>query len=114
MVQYQKSNGFSPPSLISSFSYFTEKGYGFIQPDDGYTEVFVHRSAIQMKGVTIRGFQSLAEGGKVEFRTEVDAEGKIRAVNVTGENGSGVLTAAFRSPSGKGEHGTSKTKDSRK
>lgn len=39
-----------------------EKGYGFITPDDGGKDLFVHHSAIQMEG-----FRKLEEGQKVEF-----------------------------------------------
>ncbi len=38
------------------------RGYGFITPEDGSEDCFVHRSAIQAEGVT-----SLAEGAQVEF-----------------------------------------------
>ena len=39
-----------------------EKGYGFVTPEDGSKDVFVHHSAIQGEG-----FKSLAEGQSVEF-----------------------------------------------
>lgn len=39
-----------------------EKGYGFIAPDDGTADVFVHHSAIQASG-----FRSLEESQRVEF-----------------------------------------------
>ncbi|HEU5180311.1 MAG TPA: cold-shock protein [Candidatus Polarisedimenticolia bacterium] len=38
------------------------KGYGFITPEDGSKDVFVHHSGIEMQG-----FKSLAEGQSVEF-----------------------------------------------
>ncbi len=52
------------------------KGYGFIQPDDGGEDVFVHHSAIQ--GV---GFKTLAEDDMVEFEVEEGPKG-LRATNV--------------------------------
>ncbi len=52
------------------------KGYGFITPDDGSKDVFVHHSAV--KGT---GFKSLAENDVVEFEIEQGPKGP-RAVNV--------------------------------
>jgi CspA family cold shock protein len=46
------------------------KGYGFITPDDGAKDLFVHHSGID--GV---GFKSLAEGAKVEFESRAGAKG---------------------------------------
>ena len=54
-----------------------QKGYGFIAPDDGGKDVFVHHTAIQEQG-----FRSLQEGQKVQFELQQDAKGG-RAVNVT-------------------------------
>ena len=48
------------------------KGYGFIEPDDGDKDIFVHHSSIEAKG-----FRSLGGGDKVEFEVEVSEKGPI-------------------------------------
>jgi cold shock protein len=45
----------------------TTKGYGFIQPDNGGADIFVHISAVQRAGLT-----SLADGQKIKFEIEQD------------------------------------------
>ncbi len=58
--------------------YNGQKGYGFIQPDDGSKDVFVHASALERAG--IRG---LVEGQKVSFDVEQDRRsGKTSAGNL--------------------------------
>ena len=48
----------------------TDKGYGFITPEDGSRDVFVHVSAIQDSGLT-----TLSEGQKLSFEIQEDARG---------------------------------------
>jgi cold shock protein len=56
----------------------SDKGYGFIAPNDGSTDVFVHFSAIGGAG-----FKSLAEGAKVEYQVEEGPKGpQARDVSV--------------------------------
>jgi CspA family cold shock protein len=52
------------------------KGFGFIAPDDGGKDVFVHHTAIKAEG-----FRTLAEGAKVSFETEQGQKGP-QAANV--------------------------------
>jgi CspA family cold shock protein len=47
-----------------------DKGYGFITPDDGAKDLFVHHSNIDGQG-----FKSLPEGAKVEFESRAGAKG---------------------------------------
>lgn len=49
----------------------SEKGYGFITPDDGSKDVFVHISAVERSGM-----QGLQDGQRVSFETEPDKRGK--------------------------------------
>ena len=54
-----------------------EKGYGFIQPDDGSEDLFVHYS-----GIAGGGFRSLEEGQKVSYEA-VQGQKGMQAQNVT-------------------------------
>lgn len=57
----------------------TDKGYGFIKPDSGESDIFVHISAIKDSGL-----ETLLENQKVSFETEPDRRGKgPKAVNLT-------------------------------
>jgi cold shock protein len=48
-----------------------EKGYGFIKPDDGGRDIFVHISAVESAGL-----QSLNEGQRLAYEIEADKKGK--------------------------------------
>jgi CspA family cold shock protein len=52
----------------------TSKGYGFISPDGGGKDVFVHVTALQRSGI-----QDLAEGQKVSFEVSPGRDGRITA-----------------------------------
>ena len=55
------------------------RGYGFIAPDDGSKDVFVHISAVESAGIA-----NLSEGQKLSFDIEPDARGP-KAVNLQAE-----------------------------
>ncbi|MGH7080667.1 MAG: cold-shock protein, partial [Acetobacteraceae bacterium] len=54
-----------------------QKGFGFIQPDDGSKDVFVHISALERAGLS-----KLDEGQKVSFDVERGQQGKLAATNL--------------------------------
>ena len=53
------------------------KGYGFIQPNNGGADVFVHISAVQRAGL-----MELREGQEVEYEIEIGRNGKSAAENL--------------------------------
>lgn len=53
------------------------KGYGFIEPDDGQKDVFVHISAVERSGIG-----NLQEGQRVSFELERGQQGRVSAVNL--------------------------------
>ncbi|MFA5951387.1 MAG: cold-shock protein [Hyphomicrobium sp.] len=58
--------------------YNDQKGYGFIAPDNGGKDVFVHATALERAGM-----RGLAEGQKVAFDTQEDRRtGKIAVANI--------------------------------
>ena len=62
---------------IGTVKFFnTSKGFGFIAPDDGGKDVFVHATAVEQAGM-----RSLNEGQKVSFDSQPDARG-AKAVNL--------------------------------
>ncbi len=56
----------------------TTKGYGFISPDNGEKDAFVHISAVQRSGL-----QGLYEGDKVSFELQTGRDGKVSAADLT-------------------------------
>lgn len=53
------------------------KGYGFIQPDDGSADVFVHISAVERAGM-----ENPQEGQKLSYEIEQSRNGKFAAINL--------------------------------
>ncbi|MGY3396017.1 CspA family cold shock protein [Bradyrhizobium sp. USDA 3311] len=53
------------------------KGYGFIKPDDGGADVFVHIRAVEKAGYT-----ALAEGARISFEVKTGSAGKVSAENL--------------------------------
>jgi cold shock protein len=63
-----------PTGTVKWFS--DEKGFGFITPDEGSKDLFVHHSSIEADG-----YRSLAEGARVEYESEEGDKGP-KAINV--------------------------------
>jgi CspA family cold shock protein len=62
---------------IGTVKFFNQtKGFGFIAPEDGSKDVFVHISAVEQSGLT-----TLSDGQKVEFEVQPEARGP-KAVNL--------------------------------
>ena len=64
-----------PTGTVKFFN--STKGFGFIQPDDGSKDVFVHISAVEKAGLG-----SLTENQKVSFEVQQGNNGKSSAVNL--------------------------------
>ncbi|KAK9270677.1 hypothetical protein L1049_026259 [Liquidambar formosana] len=60
-----------------------QKGFGFIAPDDGSEDLFVHQTSIRSDG-----FRTLSEGEAVEFVVDEGEDGRTKAVDVTSLSGS--------------------------
>lgn len=63
---------------IGTVKFFNhDKGYGFIQPEDGSKDAFVHISAVEKAG-----FRTLDRDQRVSYDLETDQRGRISAVNI--------------------------------
>jgi CspA family cold shock protein len=68
-----------PMAMTGTVKFFNgERGYGFIKPDDGGRDVFVHITAVERAGL-----KALNEGQRISFDVEPDKKGKgPKAVNL--------------------------------
>jgi cold shock protein len=68
-----------PMAMTGTIKFFNgERGYGFIKPDDGGRDVFVHITAVERAGL-----KDLTEGQRITFEVEPDKKGKgPKAVNL--------------------------------
>ncbi|MEQ1499214.1 MAG: cold-shock protein [Novosphingobium sp.] len=64
-----------PVGTVKFFN--ADKGYGFIQPDDGTPDNFVHISAVERSGMS-----TLLKDQRVKYELETDNRGKTSAVNI--------------------------------
>ncbi|XP_061973124.1 glycine-rich protein 2-like [Populus nigra] len=72
MAETKRSTG-----TVKWFS--AQKGFGFIAPDDGGEDLFVHQTSIQSDG-----FRTLSDGQPVEFSVDSSEDGRSKAVDVVG------------------------------
>ena len=68
-----------PTGTVKFFN--DSKGYGFIQPDDGGSDAFVHVSAVERSGM-----QTLRQDQRLSYDLEQDRRGKMSAVNLKAED----------------------------
>lgn len=64
-----------PIGIVKFFN--ADKGYGFIQPEDGGTDAFVHITAVEAAGM-----RTLERDQRVSYELEQDRRGKTSAVNL--------------------------------
>jgi CspA family cold shock protein len=74
-----RGGGVFPMAMTGTVKFFNgERGYGFIKPDDGGRDVFVHITAVERAGL-----KDLIEGQRITFEVEPDKKGKgPKAVNL--------------------------------
>jgi CspA family cold shock protein len=74
--RFLKGNTMSKTGTVKFFN--ADKGYGFIQPDDGSDDSFVHITAVQAAGM-----QTLDKDQRLNFEVETGRNGKASAVNLS-------------------------------
>lgn len=67
-----------PIGIVKFFN--QDKGFGFIQPDEGGNDAFVHISAVEQSGMT-----TLNQNQRVSYQLEPDKRGKMAATNLKAE-----------------------------
>lgn len=67
-----------PTGTVKFFN--ADKGYGFIAPEDGGNDAFVHITAVEAAGMS-----TLTQDQRVSYDLEPDKRGKVAAVNLRGE-----------------------------
>jgi CspA family cold shock protein len=87
-----------PTGTVKFFN--EQRGYGFIQPDEGGNDAFVHITAVERAGM-----RSLREGQRVNFELEEDRRGKMAAVNLTNADEAGGAPASAAAESNDQEGG---------
>ena len=84
---------------IGTVKFFnSSKGYGFIQPDDGSKDAFVHISAVENSGMSM-----LSENQRISYDLEEDRRGKMSAVNLKAAEDAGSGQAAEQPEQASGE-----------
>src|ERR1700733_7407128 len=78
-LRRSNAGGGFPMAMTGTVKFFNgERGYGFIKPDDGGRDVFVHITAVERAGL-----KDLTEGQRITFEVEPDKKGKgPKAVNL--------------------------------
>lgn len=75
---------------IGTVKFFNQgKGYGFIAPDGGGNDAFVHITAVERSGM-----QTLRENQRVSYDLQEDLRGKLKAANLKSAEGSNELETA--------------------
>ena len=75
---------------VGTVKFFNEnKGYGFIQPDEGGQDAFVHISSVERSGM-----RSLRENQRISYDLEQDRRGKMAAVNLKSAEDAGAEAPA--------------------